>query len=70
MCSSLPQSLSVAESEFVEFARSENMMINSMKVLRNVFVVQTTVPTGVSQSNVEWDKFVFCCTWCFGHENV
>ena len=46
VCSSLPQSLSAAESEFVEFARSENMMINLMKVLRNVFVVQTTVPRG------------------------
>ena len=47
VCSSLPQSLSVAESQFVEPARSENMMINLMKVLRNVFVVQTTVPMEV-----------------------
>ena len=27
------------------------MMINLIKVLRGVFVVQTTVPTGVSQSS-------------------
>ena len=68
--SSLPQSLNVAESGFVEFVRSENMMINLMKVLRNVLVVQTTVSTGVSQSNVEWDKFDSCCAWCFDHKNV
>ena len=42
VCSSLLLSLSVAESEFVEFARNENIMINLMKVLRNVLVVQTT----------------------------
>ena len=46
------------------------MKISLMKVLRNVFVVSTTVPTKVSQSNVEWDKFDICCAWCFGHENV
>ena len=45
VCSSLPQSLSVPESEFVEFARSEKHDDQLMKVLRNVLVVQTTVQT-------------------------
>ena len=44
------------------------MMTNLVKVLRNVLVMQTT--TGVSKSNVEWDKFDSCCAWCFGHKNV
>ena len=68
ICAHPLQSLSVAESKFVEFARSEHMKINLMKVLRNVLVVRTT--TGVSQSNVEWGKFDSCCAWCFGHKNV
>ena len=38
------------------------MMINLMKVLRNVFVVQTTVPTGLSQKKcgVGQVRYVLC----------
>ena len=59
VCSSFPQILSVVESEFVEFARSENMMINLMKVLRNVFVVQATVPTGCHKAMWSGTRSIF-----------
>ena len=71
VCSSLPLSVELLLSQsLLNLPGAKNMMIKLIKVLRNVFVVQTIVPTGVSQSIVVWDKFDICCAWCFGHENV
>ena len=44
------------------------MVFNLKKVLRNV--LRGANNDGVSQSNVELDKFDSCCAWCFAHKNV
>ena len=57
MCSSFPQSLSVAESEFVEFARSEKHDDQFDEGVAQCARGANHSFNGVSQSNVEWDKF-------------
>ena len=62
MCSSLPQSLSVVESEFVEFARSEKHDDQFDKgVAQCVRGANNSSDGGVAKQ---------CCAWCSGHENV
>ena len=68
VCSSLPQSLSVAESEFVEFARNEKHDDQFDEGVAQC--ARGANNDGVSQSRVEWDKFDSCCAWCLGHKNV
>ena len=70
MCSLLPQNLSVAESEFVEFARSEKHDDQFDEGVAQCARDANNSFDGVSQSNVEWDKFDSCCAWCVDHKNV
>ena len=72
VCSSLSLSLSV-ESEFdtgIKSGSTKNMMIDLVKMLCNVFLMQATVPPKVSQRGVELDKFDICYESCFDHKNV
>ena len=70
MCSLLPQNLSVAESEFVEFARSEKHDDQFDEGVAQCARDANNSFDGVSQSSVEWDKFDSCCARCVDHKNV
>ena len=72
VCSSFSRSLSV-ESEFdtgIKSGSTKNMVIELVKILPNVFLMQAPVPSEVSQRDVELYKFDICCVRCFVHKNV
>ena len=72
VCSFRSGSLSV-ESEFdtgIKSGSTKNMVIELVKILPNVFLMQAPVPSQVSQIDVELYKFDICCVRCFDHKNV
>ena len=70
VCSSLLQSLSIAESDFVEFARSEKHDDQFDEGVAQCARGANNSSDAVSQSNVEGDKFNSSCAWCFNQKKV